>query len=136
MQCHYCTLLDIKTSIVFNQLNNLSTDKILPSEAVKLAEAFSTYTYEEIIALASSLGFSRGEVEHRRQTTSQNEMMVELLLESSNRMLCYSKRRLGQVLMNHGHIKKGLKLYPSGEKASTCTHIEFVVLFSHYRFQT
>ena len=75
------------------------------------------YTYEEVIALASSLGFSREEVEQRRQTTSQNEMMVELLLESSNRMPCYSKRKLGQVLMNHGHIKEALKLYPSGENS-------------------
>lgn len=81
---------------------------------MEVADALSTLSFAELVAIASSLGFSTEEVEQRIKHIPQKVLVAELLLEYRKRRPCHVKRRLGQVLLNNGHWKEALKIYPSG----------------------
>lgn len=90
------------------------SDCLHEAEITWLADALSTLSFDDLVTLTAGLGFSRGEVFQRMQHVPQNLLVIELLLEFSKRTPYHVKRRLGQVLLNNGHWKEGLKMYPSG----------------------
>lgn len=90
------------------------SDSLHEAEIIWLADALSTLSFNDLATLTAGLGFSEGEVYQRMQHVPQKLLVVELLLEFSKRTPYHVKRRLGQVLLNNGHWKEGLRMYPSG----------------------
>ena len=64
--------------------------------------------------LSKAMGFSEPEVEERLRHTPKRQLTEELLLESTDRTTCHVRRRLGHVLLNNGHWREALKIYPQG----------------------
>ena len=80
----------------------------------EVADALSTLSIEELAAVATPLGFSRDELEARVRRSPRRQLVVGLLLEFLERTPCHVERRLGQVLLNNGHWREALKIYPKG----------------------
>ena len=81
-----------------------------------MAERLSTLTLEDLVVLSRSLGFTELQVRERLRHTSRGQLTLELLLEFSHRTTCHVRRRLGQVLLNNGHWREALKIYPQGSQ--------------------
>ena len=56
---------------------------------------------------------------------TQHLVIAEVLLEFSDRTDCHVRRRLGQILLNNGHWREALKIYPLGFMIS---YIQFIEL--------
>jgi hypothetical protein len=103
-----------------SSLVKYSKDILRESETMEIADSLCALSINEIIEIASSLGFNREEVKQRAQHIPQKPLTVELLLEFSKRTPFRVRRRLGQVLMNSGLWKEALKIYPSA--LQTCLY--------------
>ena len=91
-----------------------SSDTIPKSELLRMAETLSTLNFEDLVVLSKFLGFTELQVRERLRHTSRGKLTLELLLEFSDRTTCHVRRRLGQVLLNNGHWREALKIYPQG----------------------
>ena len=79
-----------------------------------IAESLSILSFKEFVNVARGLGLSGDEISKRIKRTPMKNLLTEFLLDFTSRTPYDVKRRLGQVLMNNGHWKEALKIYPTG----------------------
>jgi ankyrin repeat protein len=95
-------------------------DEVPKSQALEVAESLSTLSSEELRDLAAGFGVNQAELAERLKHTPKRQLLLEIFLEFLDRTRAHPRRRLGQVLMNSGHWKEALKVYPQGLK--TCLY--------------
>ena len=91
-----------------------STDIVSKAEIFAIADSLSTLSLEKLTVFVRGLGLSGDQLTERMKHATQHLVIAEVLLEFSDRTACHVRRRLGQILLNNGHWREALKIYPQG----------------------